>query len=92
MEIKDISVSVAQLDDVRGGLKVDMTNVGLQFGGNYAASSATSYGVGNQTLSSVEQVAPQYMSQDASVSAVEDHRRVLEISHSVIGGYLPRAF
>ena len=87
MEIKDITVSVERLEDVRGGQRIDVSNFALQIGANHAASNASSFGVGNQTSSVVAQDASQSLGQYADVSAVEDHRRVLEISNSVVGGF-----
>lgn len=85
MEIRDISVSLERLDDVRGGLKLDVTSVGLQVGDNSAFSEASSWGVGNKTSSGVTQIAPQKLTQSASVDAAELDLRQITVDHSVVG-------
>jgi hypothetical protein len=87
MEIRDISVSVERLDDVRGGQNISVRNLGLQIGANQAASSASGVGVGNQTVSSVNQFAPQSFSQTTGIAATEVHRDVFAVSDSwLLGG------
>jgi hypothetical protein len=85
MEIKDISVSVERLDDVRGGQNINVGNFGFQVGGNKAASAAASYGLGNQTSSATNQYAAQDFSQTTAISAVEVDKKALEIYGSLIG-------
>jgi len=86
MEIKDLSVFVERLEDVRGGLTSVVDQIGIQAGLNSASSSAFSGGVGNTTVSSTRQVAPQVFSQDAGVSAVEIDRDFTSIADSLVFG------
>jgi hypothetical protein len=85
MEIKDITVSVAHLDDVRGGQDIDVRSVGLQVGANRAYSSASSLGLGNVTSSSVNQIAPQTFSQSTAIHAVEVDSYETTIANSLVG-------
>lgn len=87
MEIKDISVSVEQLEEVRGGQYINVTEAAAQLGLNYAASEAHSFGVMNTTSSGVNQVTPQVLTQDANVSAVEVDKDVFSLVNSVFGGF-----
>jgi hypothetical protein len=86
MEIKDISVSVERLDDVRGGQDISVANFGLQVGANQAASEAYSVGLGNKTTSGVNQLASQTFSQKTGISAVEVDRDVFGVYDSWLAG------
>lgn len=89
MEIKDICVSEERMDEVRGGQNIDVSNLGLQLGGNRASSSASSYGIGNTTSSLTEQVASQQFSQATGISASEVNKDVFAITNSMVGGWGP---
>ena len=85
MKIKDITVAVERLEDVRGGQYIDVTNAGLQIGGNSAYSAASSVGLGNSTSSAVTQIAPQSFSQSTLVAAREIDSYETTIVGSLVG-------
>lgn len=92
MEIKDITLSAERLEEVRGGQHISSLSLGAQVGANQAFSTASSFGIGNTTGSSVQQDASQSFGQQTVISAKELDSHVLGISNSMIstGWGLPK--
>ena len=84
MQIKDISVSVERLDEVRGGTDASVHQFGLNVGGNVAAGVSSNVGAGNDAATNVYQDASQYLSQDASVDVKKMFSSSTTIDGSVV--------
>jgi hypothetical protein len=89
MEIKDISVAVERLEDVRGGQTNTLVQSLKQSSGNVAAAEAYGFGVGNETSALNSISAPQSAVQNGAIVATEKHSFEVGISESVIGGFFP---
>lgn len=89
MEIKDISVAVERLEEVRGGQTNTLVQNLSQYSGNAAAAEAYGFGVGNKTSSLNSISAPQSAVQNGAIVASEKHSFEVGISESVIGGFFP---
>jgi hypothetical protein len=85
MEIKDISLGVERLDEVRGGQTNTLVQSLKQHSGNVGVASASGWGVGNATSAGNQIIAPQSAVQQGVIDAHETHSAALTIDRSVIG-------
>ena len=92
MEIKDITVAVERLEEVRGGQDIDVHSVGIQAGLNSNFSGAEAWGVGNVVKSGASQDAGQALLQGTSISAADVRTFEALFANSIVGlPYSPKS-